>query len=170
MCCDRQRAPGKGAPRVSTRREGRGCCPAVGLAGRTSSGVRTALQHVPVQHHGAQQPSAEGAKEVVGRCRVVRLDHSHVTYEEEASTWAGAQDPPPPSAALQWVPGARAAGPTRKEHRRRVTWAGGSPGQMGQAVPRPTAGSGGKRFSRTFTRCPHNVPPRQPGPLDGLVP
>lgn len=155
-----------------------------GLAGQTSSGVQRALQHVPVQHHSAQQPSAEGPKEVVGCCGVVRLDHRHVTWgdrracEEEASTCMGAQDPPPPSAALQRVPGAQAAGPTRKEHRRRFTWAGGSPGQVGQAAPRPAARRLGKRpsLSRIFTRvspqCPRQTarPTRWAGPLNPARP
>lgn len=55
------------------------------LAGRTISGVQGALQHIPVQHHGPQQPTAEGPEEVVGCRRVVGLDDGHVTW----GRWAG---------------------------------------------------------------------------------
>lgn len=41
------------------------------------------LQDVPVQHHRAQQPTAEGPEEVTGCCRVVGLDDVHVTWERQ---------------------------------------------------------------------------------------
>lgn len=51
----------------------------------TSSGLCHGgpLQDIPVQHHWAQQPPAEGLEEVSGCRRVVGLDDVHVTWGRE---------------------------------------------------------------------------------------
>lgn len=45
-----------------------------------SLGRGVATQDVEVQHHGAQQPAAEGMEEVTGCRRIVRLNNVHVTW------------------------------------------------------------------------------------------